>query len=346
MPEPLRVLAIEPGVNFSVMDVHNGWVNGLRAAGCDVRSLRFADLLGFFFDSYVKRGRRYRRLVNEAGAVANANQMLRGFVYDFLPHVVVVTSAFFVTDTTLDVLSARGSRVVLIHTESPYEDDRQIARAAHADLNLINDPTNLGSFPSNTVYQHHCYDPAVHFPREVDADARSDFCFVGTGFPSRVEFFERVDWSGVDAAFAGNWKQTSVDSPLRKFLAHDIEHCLENRDTADLYCGTKVSANLYRKEAERPELSDGWACGPREVELAACGTFFLREPRGEGDRLFPMLPTFSSPDEFSEMLRWWLAHPDERLQAAREAREAVADRTFGNAARHLIGELLQLPVTT
>jgi len=75
-------------------------------------------------------------------------------------------------------------------------------------------------------------------------------------------------------------------------------------------------------------LSAGWACGPREVEMAACGTFFLREPRGEGDEVLDMLPTFSSPAEASELVRHWLARPDERQALADKARAAVADRTF------------------
>ena len=113
---------------------------------------------------------------------------------------------------------------------------------------------------------------------------------------------------------------------------------LGRRDAADLDRSTKVSLNLYRKEAATPDLVDGWACGPREIELAACGAFFLREPRGESDQLFPMLPTFTEPAEVGDLARWWVAHPDERDTAARKAREAVAARTFrANAA-----ELLQL----
>ncbi len=76
--------------------------------------------------------------------------------------------------------------------------------------------------------------------------------------------------------------------------------------------------------------------GPREVELAACGAFFLRNPRGEGDELFPMLPTFTQPDEFSELLRWWLTHDAARTDAAIRAQAAIVDRTFANTAARLL----------
>ena len=76
--------------------------------------------------------------------------------------------------------------------------------------------------------------------------------------------------------------------------------------------------------------------GPREVELAACGTFFARESRAEGDGLFPMLPTFTEPTELADIIRWALTHPDERFAAAQQARAAIVDRTFDNHAAQLL----------
>lgn len=76
--------------------------------------------------------------------------------------------------------------------------------------------------------------------------------------------------------------------------------------------------------------------GPREVEMAACGMFFLRDPRPEGDELLSMLPTFTSPQEASERLRYWLEHPTLRQELASKAREAIADRTFSNRAAELL----------
>jgi hypothetical protein len=81
--------------------------------------------------------------------------------------------------------------------------------------------------------------------------------------------------------------------------------------------------------------------GPREVELAALGTFFLRESRPVGDQLLPTLPVFDGPDVFAEKLRWWLAHDAEREAAAQAAQAAVADRTFVNNAKRLF-QLLDL----
>jgi hypothetical protein len=97
-----------------------------------------------------------------------------------------------------------------------------------------------------------------------------------------------------------------------------------------------IGANIYRKEHSEGSHADGWAMGPREVELAACGSFFLREPRPEGDKLFPMLPTFTEPGELGDLIRWWLPQEDRRRDAAVAAQAAIADRTFTNTAASLL----------
>jgi len=94
--------------------------------------------------------------------------------------------------------------------------------------------------------------------------------------------------------------------------------------------------NLYRIEGTDDSTHTGWSCTPREIELAAAGTFFLRQPRPESDELFGMLPTFTDPSDFTEQLRWWLDHDDERNEAAAKAQAAVADRTFRASAERLL----------
>jgi spore maturation protein CgeB len=121
-----------------------------------------------------------------------------------------------------------------------------------------------------------------------------------------------------------------------QFMVHEREHGMGNAVTANVYRSTKASLNLYRKEHSEDAHADGWAMGPREVELAACGTFFFREPRGEGDHLFPELPIVHAPEHFGDQLRWWLAHDKQRTAAAAAAHAAIADWTFDNTAARLL----------
>lgn len=336
----MRVLLVEPGPHFSVADVCDGLHAGLIANGVDVCRLNLADRLNFYTEARIERHGKLVRAFEENAAIAMAAKGIEVACYEFWPDVVIVVSGFFVPPEVWAVLARRPHHVVLWCTESPYEDDRQAQPGRYVDTVVLNDPRNLGSFCSSvnpaSYYFPHSYNPDRHHPGPADPDLECDFAFVGTGFPSRIEFFEQVDWTGINATFAGNWQQVSINSPLFPMLANDRSECVDNADAARLYRSAKVTANLYRKETSENGQADGWAMGPREVELAACGSFFMREPRGEGDELFPMLPTFTTPIEFEQQLRWWLAHPTERAEAAVAAHAAITDRTFTNTVQRLL----------
>jgi hypothetical protein len=316
-----------------------GWVKGLRAAGCEVVDFNFADRLAFYAAAHVKRGRRWTPAFDGEGAVRLAAKGIEDACYEFWPDLVVIISGFYVPADLYGLMRARGHKVVLVCSEEPYETDRELPRAALADIVILNDPTNLDQFRAvnpNTTYLPHAYDPDIHRPAPPTPDAASDFAFVGTGFASRVGFFEQVNWTGIDAAFAGAWQTLGEESPLRKFVAHDLDACCPNDQAATLYQSTKASANLYRKETTEGGTTTGWAMSPREIELAATGCFFLREARGEGDEVLPMLPTFTGPADFEEQLRWYLSHHEERAAAAAASRAAIEPFTFTRNARRLL----------
>lgn len=343
----MRGVVVSPGPHFSVMDVHRGVIAGLEANGVNTHQVNFDDHLDFYTAAHIpdsETGELRKAFPNlqDAARIATVSA-LEPILYQFWPHVVIVISGFFVDPQKYALIRNRGHKLILWCTESPYEDERQAWMAGNADLVVVNDPTNLDMFRAvnkNTHYVPHAYQPNIHRPDGNRME--SDCFFVGTGYPSRVEWLEKVDWTGVDFALAGNWSTLRDDSPLHDYVIHDVAHCLNNSDTVDWYRGTKASFNLYRREAMRLEDSEGWAVGPREIELAACETFFFRDPRGESDELFPMLPTLTTPGEFSEQLRWWLAHDNERRDAARLARAAIAERTFTNT----VAEVLRLADST
>lgn len=237
----------------------------------------------------------------------------------------------------------RNFKTVILHTESPYQDDEQLERGSLADLNLLNDPVNIEAFRQvgPAQYMPHAYRPALHHSRTgpLDPAKASDLCFIGTAFKSRIEFFEAMDLDGIDLLLGGNdWGSVTPESQLAPFIGSGLGNpdCVDNAQTAELYRHAKTGINFYRREAEESWGGEAWAMGPREVEMAACQLPFIRDPRGEGDEVLPMLPVFSSPEEASEKLRWLLGHDPEREKLGRLAREAIADRTFENNARRFL----------
>lgn len=336
----MRIVVAQPGPEWSVQDVYVGWVEALKKLGQQVIEFNLNDRLVFYERAFMQIGEHeYRKAVEDPDAVAGlALNGLAAMLYKARPQVLLVVTGFFAPPDLLDLARFYGTKVVVLHTESPYEDERQLKLAEHADLNLLNDPTNIDAFRrlAPTEYMPHAYRPGIHKPGPPQPDLTSEFAFVGTGFPSRIQFLEAMNLEGIDVALAGNWQALAEGSPLRKYVAHDIDKCLDNEDAIGLYQSSKVGINLYRREAERPDLVAGWAMGPREVELAACGLFFLRDSRPEGDEVFHMLPTFASPEEAGEQVRWYLQHDHERGLLAEQARAAIADRTFDAHAARLL----------
>lgn len=328
----MRALVVEPGPAFSVQDVHNGICSGLASNGIATQSFNLADRLNFYCNVEINGS----KALEYEDAARAAISGLGYAVLTWRPQVVVIVSSFYVPPEMYRALRQNGVHVVLWLTESPYEDARQIPMAGYADTVIVNDPTNIDQFREQNKrawYIPHGYNPDVH--HDADRTDEHPFCFVGTGYPSRIEYLEKAELPD-GSVLAGNWTHVGEDSPIAGFLMDERDQCIDNTDAAGLYRSSVTSLNIYRKEAMSPDLVEGWAIGPREVELAMCGTWFAREPRGEGDELFPMLPKVTEPGELGDVIRWALANPDARNEATRLARRAVADRSF----HHNVGRLL------
>jgi spore maturation protein CgeB len=341
----MRWLLIHPGPSWSVADVFNGWSEALTSLGEQVQEYELDARLRFYNSALTETGELdehgrpgVRKFLDREQAIQLAIDGLLGACYRWWPDVILCVSAFFVPPWMLEVIRDRKHKIVMVMTESPYQDDFQLKMARYADLTLVNDPVNLEQYRAigPAEYMPHQYRESVHYAPPPGTAPEYDFTFIGTGFPSRVRFFSQMDLAGLDICLRGLWMDLPEDSPLRDWAVTDSDDCVDNTETAAIYRQSRTGINFYRREAEDAHVGEGWACGPREIEMAACGLWFTRDPRGESDELFPMLPSFTSPAEASEHIRWALAHPQERAEAALKARAAIADRTFTNAAKRLL----------
>jgi spore maturation protein CgeB len=350
--------------------VHRGWEKALKKAGHTVMTFNSNDRLTFYgFARMPVHEKPACTVCNEVptrqaveGADAISAMALDGLyreLFLFWPDVVFFVSGFYLTPAMLQVIRTRRIKIVMLHTESPYQDAEQMQRGQFADLNLVNDPVNLEEWRDLDVpaaYMPHAYDPDIHFPAPYRSPFRTydmDFVFIGTLFKSRAEFFSKMDFTGLNVAFGGSGWDRMLESdpelvtPILKYLAHPVDHCVDNEETARQYRAARCGINFYRRESEDAHKGEGWAMGPREVEMAACGLFFLRDPRPESDEVFgdgkravnqhAVLPSFSSPEEATELLHWWVQHPDMREHRAQQAYERIAARTFDNNARAALG---------
>lgn len=301
----MRILLVHPGPPLSQHDVWRGYEKALLDLGHTVTSFRT--------DQVLLRGRQWPP---SADLVASMQFRLRRFQQDGDFDLTILVGNSFIN---IDTVRALKAPVVLMHTESPYEDRRQLALAPYVAANLTSDPLTLSDYEAvgrPALLFSPAYDPEIHYPSEELKDI--EFIFIGTALPSRVAFFTSMALDDVDACIdGGGWSHNGV----------------ANEDAAGLYRRAQVGINFYRREGDTDK---GWTMGPRELEMAACGLFFLRDPRGEGDAVLDMLPTFATPDEATGLLHYWLAHPEERKACATLAAEAVKDRTFGHQTARIM----------
>jgi hypothetical protein len=352
LPEHPRILVVHPGPDFSVADVFTGWLEALRELGCEAVPFNTNDRLTAYANALVdthttdEEGHPIvRNMFSEGGVFLAAMEGLSHALLTFWPDVVLFVSGFYLNAGTMQLLRMRNFKIVMLMTESPYQDSEQLERAQLADLVLLNDPSNLEMFREvvRAEYMPHAYRPSLHRPRTGprDPELASDLCFIGTAFKSRIGFFEHMNLDGIDVLIGGNdWGKLDPASGVARFVGSPLGQpdCVDNEQAVRLYQNAKTSINLYRRETSPTEHWDGqaWAMGPREVELAATGLFFLRDSRPEGDAVLPMLPIFDNPHEAGEQLRYYLAHDGIRQVMASRAREAIADRTFASNARRML----------
>ena len=343
-----KILLIHPGPDFSVADVHRGWLKALRKLGHDVMSYATNDRLAFYgqilFHDLTKEAcdkchrLDTRKAVEDPLAIAQlATAGVLEACYEFDPDIVFFVSAFFQNMNTLSLLRKRGVKVVMLHTESPYQDEEQMARGTLSNLNIVNDPTNMERWAEKgpAAYFPHSYDPDVHYP-DWGSAKELDFTFIGTAFHSRGQFFNAMSFDGLRVSLGGNgWEMLAPEHrKLYDYLGHRPDQCVDNDETARIYRMAKAGINFYRREGEDEHKGEGWSMGPREVEMAACGLFFVRDPRPESDDTFgDILPSFSSPQEAEGLLRYYIDHDEKREDAARKAHAAIQHWTFDNRAK-------------
>lgn len=349
---------VHPGPEFSVADVFNGWKKAFEKQGHQVAVFNTNDLGRLSFYSQVSVPDYgapadpetglvpWRKAMTKEDAVTASMQGLTHDLYSVWPHMVFFVSAFFTPAWVMDLIRQRRHKLVILHTESPYQDDEQLMRAQYATLNLLNDPVNLEEYAqlAPAMYMPHAYDPDIHYPGPVKGKD-IDFSFIGTMFDSRRVFFEelfsRIDADRYKIALGG----AAYDgehlngSPLLKYVGHPRDEAVDNTETADTYRRTRVGINFYRRESEKIHEGEGWAIGPREVEMAACGIPWVRDARGESDELFPFLPTFGSVEEAAGLLKFYLENPKDAAFLGKRARQRIKDRTFDSHAAQLMEEM-------
>jgi hypothetical protein len=249
----MRVLAVHPGASWSTSDVFDGLSHGLKQHGVTVVPYRLDDRIGYA----VKWLHIMRRQKNKERKAQGLQPYPKPTQADVLYHAgvgaiemahrhkvdaVLVVSAMFLHPDVVILLKSTGKKVVVLFTETPYDIDQELKMAALVDGCWTHERSCLPDFKAvnkNSGYLPHGWHPERHFRGAVPDDVPShDVVFVGSGFPERIEWFNAIDWTGIDLGLYGSWEGLGLKPELAACI-HSTE--IGNDHAVKLYRRAKIS---------------------------------------------------------------------------------------------------------
>jgi hypothetical protein len=344
---PLRLIVAHPGADISICDVFSGLVSGLRVLGHDVHEYALNKRIeadAVYLNWLRRRGGNKAPKPTDAQILYKASEGIISRALRLQPDAVIVVSGMYFHPDMFVLLKRAGINVGLLFTESPYMDDSQEALVPWADVRWTHERTSARRLKAH--YLPHAWHPDVHQPSAPDESVPAhDVVFVGTAFPERVALLKAVDWTGIDLGLYGEWATLGSRSSMRAFVRGGYT---DNATTAKLYRRAKVGLNLYRTSRDfgsGVHVSGGESLNPRAYELAATECFTVSQFRPEVAELFgEAVPTFETAGQLTAQLRYWLADPDGRAEAARAARRAVTRATWTHRAQQIVRDLADVGI--
>ena len=345
----MKILLVHPGASWSIADLWRGVHKAFERQHIEIVDYamdgRIAHSTDFLHHVW-RVGQQQGKHLDPPGMPDYIYHASQGILERALRHHVdwvFVISGMYIHGDILGLLRQAGLRTAVILTETPYANDCERVIASMADVVWTNERASLGEFAGlchEVHYFQHAYDPEVHRP-SLDIEpgvASHDVVFVGTGFIERVNLLRGVNWDGIDLGLYGAWELPGSRNRLRKYICGGVT---PNEITAQLYRQAKVGLNLHRtsigfgRDVKHIEYAE--SMNPRCYELAATGTFFISDARAEVREVFgDAVPTFETPQQLEELIRYWLAHDEERRLVAASLPYLVRSHTFDNRVEDIL----------
>jgi len=345
-----KIMLVHPGATWSTADVWWGINQALERAGVEVIQVALDGRLEFaarFLNFLYRRhqGRLPLPTVNDMVYMASAGILERAL--RFMPDWVLIVAGENLHPDSYVLLRRAGMKVAIILTESPYQFEQEKILAERCNVVFTNERTAVASFKpycERVHYWQHAIDGDRHLEASDITDVPShDVVFVGTGFIERVNLLRSIDWTDIDLGLYGEWSLLGSRNWLRRYVRDKL---IANEKAVALYRNAKIGLNLHRTSAEyerdTEHISDAESMNPRCYELAAAGLFFITDWRAEIEDVFgDVVPTFKTPEEAEELIRYYLAHDVERQEIADQLPNLVQFETFDARITDLLAVLNQ-----
>ena len=350
-----KIVFVWPAAEMSVSDVARGYRGALARAGHDVIDFKLHNRFKYHAAALAASPGGDRS--GDMGLLSReATDGIAAFVLTHEPDLVCIVSGMSFHPNGLVYLRKMGVPTVTIFTESPYDDAEQIAFAEVYPEMVCATQDEASARARGWIYLPPAFDPEIHFTVPRSDEFACDVFMVATGWQSRQDALEAVDWRGIDARLYGHWPGVTPESPIFKLVRWTPRGSmlLSNTVVAHAYASAKICLNIHRDASTKAFTGesaavkrDGYSVNPRVIEIAACGGFMLTDHREDLHRVFSGIdvPTFDAQrrGDLEYQIRWWLSRPDARQRIAAQMHDAVRgivhSETFDARARALFKAL-------
>ncbi|MFC5528500.1 CgeB family protein [Cohnella yongneupensis] len=291
---------------------------------------------------------------NVSEVILGSNDQVKRQAEQHRPDAIVVLNGvhLFAKDYLEQIDAIRhqmGIPVVVWFVDDPYVTDNTVKLALHYDYVFTHERSCVSLYQSIGCANVHHLPLAAHFgmfrPMPVPRTYDTDVCFIGTGFPNRIELFDKIAPYLKDKKvfIAGAlWDRMKNYPLIERFLN---KNGVPVPESALYYNGAKIVINLHRVPGASPENRNkiDWpaeSINPRTFDMSACGTLQLTDARSELPELYAVgseLAVYRDAKDLMEKIDHYLKHDSERLQvAARGYRRTRKHHTFDDRIKRLL----------
>lgn len=293
----------------------------------------------------------YTSLLNDFHCVTrqvHPQNLLHETIRDYKPDLMLVVHGSRTPLQMVRYARSLGTVTVLWLVEDPYEIDFHRGAMVNAfDFVFTNERQAVDEYSHPKVtYLPWCCNPRIHKKINVSNTYRSDLCFVGMGFPNRVQIINSLApiLKGLNVKLIGEWNRWEKLHPdLRGFVLPVIN---DFREVLKYYNGAKINLNIHRDPVNPPSGNSRgvMATSPndRVFAIAGCGGFQLVDRcRSDLWNCFQdekEIVSFSDPDDLAHKIETYLSNPELRMGIGSNSQKRVyRDHTY----KHRLAEIFQ-----
>lgn len=236
----------------------------------------------------------------------------------------VLNGIFALQPQTIENIRSLGITTAAWYADDPYFIELSAPLVPHYDFVFTHEAGIVDYYRSlggRAYYMPFAAPVEQARPARADFAYWSDICLIGSGFPNRIEFIDRLapHLRKRKVYIAGGlWDQLKSYRTLRHMINL---HGVPVHEAIHFYNGAKIVLNLHRTHdlGEYAQRVSIMSVNPRTFEINGCASFQLTDVRADlASHYVPgsSIETYSSAEECIEKIDYYLRHDRERLDIA------------------------------